>query len=148
MKKEEYYEKLKDPRWQKKRLEILERDEYMCQSCYNSEMTLHVHHMVYNNCEPWDIPNDCLTTLCERCHNIETEQKSSAGKKLLREFKKRFHAYNLEEIADGLSQFQQLHETDVVASSIAFMFKTPEMNRLILDKFFEYLRGDKKNGKK
>ena len=28
-----YSEKLKDPRWQKKRLEILERDNFRCQYC-------------------------------------------------------------------------------------------------------------------
>lgn len=29
----EYKEKLKDPRWQKKRLQIFERDDWCCQKC-------------------------------------------------------------------------------------------------------------------
>jgi len=35
-----YAEKLKDPRWQKKRLEIMERDEWTCQWCVDSESPL------------------------------------------------------------------------------------------------------------
>ena len=36
----EYSQKLKDPRWQKKRLQILERDEWNCQICHDNESTL------------------------------------------------------------------------------------------------------------
>ena len=67
----EYREKLKDPRWQKKRLQILQRDEFICQCCFDSESTLHVHHKYYNNCDPWDIPDSALVTLCAECHEEE-----------------------------------------------------------------------------
>ncbi len=66
----DYLEKLKDPRWQKKRLEILERDGWKCMCCGNKDRTLHVHHIFYfPQKEPWDIPNGFLITFCERCHN-------------------------------------------------------------------------------
>jgi len=39
-----YRRKLADPRWQKKRLEILERDGFECNSCGDSSTELHVHH--------------------------------------------------------------------------------------------------------
>ena len=42
-----YYEKFKDPRWQKKRLEVLQRDEFMCQICLDTSSTLHIHHRRY-----------------------------------------------------------------------------------------------------
>lgn len=65
-----YQEKLKDPRWQKKRLEILQRDEWTCKSCGEIEKTLHVHHLFYIfNQDPWDIPNSFLLTLCDNCHD-------------------------------------------------------------------------------
>jgi len=68
--KKTYSEKLKDPRWQKKRLQILERDKFRCQICGNSEKTLHVHHIVYlDNHDPWDYKNYLLITICEECHN-------------------------------------------------------------------------------
>ena len=64
-----YAEKLKDPRWQKKRLEILNRDEFTCQLCNDKDSTLHVHHNKYGS-NPWDIENDKLITYCEHCHRF------------------------------------------------------------------------------
>lgn len=64
-----YSEKLKDPRWQKKRLEILHRDDFRCVSCTCNHDTLHVHHLCYvPNTPPWGYDNDDLITLCESCH--------------------------------------------------------------------------------
>lgn len=64
-----YADKLKDPRWQKKRLKILERDNFKCQSCGDSENTLHVHHFSYKK-NPWDSEDYELVTVCETCHEI------------------------------------------------------------------------------
>lgn len=69
-----YAEKLKDPRWQKKRLEIFERDGWHCVRCDSGLITLHVHHKKYlMDTEPWDYPHDLLSTLCENCHNSEAK---------------------------------------------------------------------------
>lgn len=62
-----YSDKLKDPRWQKKRLGIMERDEWECQQCGDGKSTLNVHHKQYHG-DPWDAPDDSLETLCEKCH--------------------------------------------------------------------------------
>lgn len=63
-----YLEKLRDPRWQKKRLEILERDDFTCQSCGSSHIELHVHHIEYAKGDPWQVGNQFLATLCKDCH--------------------------------------------------------------------------------
>lgn len=64
-----YAGKLRDPRWQKKRLEIFARDAFTCQFCKSGEKELHVHHTRYlRGVEPWDHPNDLLITLCDECH--------------------------------------------------------------------------------
>jgi 5-methylcytosine-specific restriction endonuclease McrA len=42
-----YKEQLLDPRWQRRRLEILQRDEFTCQKCLSKDKTLHVHHIDY-----------------------------------------------------------------------------------------------------
>jgi hypothetical protein len=69
--KKTYSDKLKDPRWQKKRLEILERDEWACRACTSTKDTLHVHHIKYEKShEPWEAQDDELITLCESCHDI------------------------------------------------------------------------------
>lgn len=72
--KQLYIEKLKDPRWQKKRLDIMDRDGWACRSCGASERTLHVHHLVYvYGNDPWDYRDDTLVTLCDECHDRETK---------------------------------------------------------------------------
>lgn len=72
MKKENYSELLKDPRWQKKRLEIMQRDEFTCQHCGSSTEQLHVHHRYYDeSLNPWEYENESLITLCENCHKRE-----------------------------------------------------------------------------
>ena len=63
-----YSKQLKDPRWQKLRLRILERDGWMCQLCGAEHLTLHVHHGFYDGRKPWEYPPDSLWTLCETCH--------------------------------------------------------------------------------
>jgi hypothetical protein len=67
-----YSEKLRSPKWQKRRLEILERDGWACQNCGDTEATLNVHHCYYDrDKEPWDYPGKSLITLCENCHMLE-----------------------------------------------------------------------------
>ena len=68
-----YSEKLRDPRWQKKRLEIFNRDDWRCMKCGDATSTLHVHHTIeyIHGLEPWDYPNETLLTVCWSCHRKE-----------------------------------------------------------------------------
>ena len=85
----DYLEKLKDPRWQKKRLKILKRDEFQCTNYGDGKNTLHVHHIAYHlNKEPWDIENKLLQTLCKTCHAEETESIKLASRSLIDSLKK------------------------------------------------------------
>lgn len=72
-----YSEKLKDPRWQRKRLEILQRDDFMCLICQDSAQQLHVHHKQYRRgADPWDYPDSNFVTLCCECHeNVKAIQE-------------------------------------------------------------------------
>lgn len=65
-----YSEKLKHPKWQRKRLEILNRDNFKCDLCSDTETELHIHHYEYNEGDPWDIDNKYLVTLCKHCHKV------------------------------------------------------------------------------
>lgn len=70
MAKLSYSEKLKDPRWQRKRLERLQESEFSCDCCLSEDKTLHVHHKFYKkNAEPWEYENHELEVLCEDCHD-------------------------------------------------------------------------------
>lgn len=74
MAKKTYNELLRDPRWQKRRLDILNRDQFTCTQCGDKETELHIHHEYYTKGTlPWEYPDDGLITLCAHCHYAITE---------------------------------------------------------------------------
>jgi len=75
-----YKDQLRKPEWQKKRLEIMQRDNFTCQICLDTQETLQVHHKSYDNDKKaWEYGNDRLITLCETCHNELTEHLKKGG---------------------------------------------------------------------
>lgn len=74
-----YSDKLKDPRWQRKRLEVLQRANWTCECCERNleegnDAELHVHHRWYNyGKEPWEYPDECFSALCKPCHEKTTK---------------------------------------------------------------------------
>lgn len=64
-----YSNKLRDPRWQKKRLTIFDRDGWCCKFCGSKDKNLQVHHVVYQKLNPWEYPDYLYQTLCEDCHS-------------------------------------------------------------------------------
>lgn len=73
-KKNSYLEYYKDPRWQKKRLEVMQRDRFACRSCCSEDKTLNVHHCYYEDGKmPWEYENSSLMTLCEDCHEYQKD---------------------------------------------------------------------------
>lgn len=82
--KQTYQEKLRSPKWQKKRLEIMDRDRFMCSHCYSGDKTLAVHHRYYlKGKEPWEYEDSCFITLCENCHEYEHSHRPEAESELL-----------------------------------------------------------------
>ena len=74
-----YSELFKDPRWQKKRLEVLQRDGWKCKMCGDAKSSLNVHHKWYvKDRSPWEYKDNALVTLCENCHYSEHEIKETA----------------------------------------------------------------------
>lgn len=74
-----YSDKLKDPRWQKTRLKIMERDGWKCVVCGNHEDTFHVHHTRYERGkDPWDYSPELLITLCASCHECYHQNLDAA----------------------------------------------------------------------
>jgi 5-methylcytosine-specific restriction endonuclease McrA len=76
----DYQDKLRDVEWQRKRLEIFQRDGRACTTCGASTGEMHVHHKRYRRgMMPWESPADELTTLCADCHAV-AHGKVRAGK--------------------------------------------------------------------
>lgn len=117
-----YSDKLKDPRWQKMRLEILNRDEFSCQRCGDSESTLHVHHLSYEKGkEPWDYVLENFMTLCQSCHDSEYECRSKYEKELLDAIRIKGFAYDdVDRIATSFSKIPMAYPPEVTATIIEF----------------------------
>lgn len=73
-----YYAQLKHPKWQRKRLEVLEAAGFSCVRCSDADSTLHVHHKRYvKGRMAWEYANAELAALCEACHGYEHEEEES-----------------------------------------------------------------------
>ena len=59
--------KYQDPRWQKLRLKVFERDNFTCKGCGAKDKPLHAHHIRYCG-EIWESPLEDLVTQCKDCH--------------------------------------------------------------------------------
>lgn len=130
MSKKKYSEKLRDPRWQKKRLKVLERDGWACRCCGDTENMLSVHHRRYiPKREPWDYPDELLVTLCSDCHNDERELRDEHEQGLLELLKDRFFVEEISCIADGFALLTKKYSSSDTAMVIKW----------ILDKQFDSL---------
>jgi len=97
-----YAEKLLDPRWQKLRLEIFDRDGWTCQRCKETTKTLCVHHIYYmKGLDPWEYPKEILVTLCEDCHGKEKTDRPQSEARLLTVLKEiGFSAGGIDDLVD------------------------------------------------
>lgn len=98
----DYGELLKDPRWQRKRLSIFERDAWACRDCFASDKPLHVHHLKYiHGRKPWQYADGDLLTLCEDCHDARHKKPAPPPTNLDRD------------TIDMLSRAQEFHRKRV-----------------------------------
>lgn len=76
-----YAATLSNPKWQRKRLEIFQRDLFRCSECHATDKALHVHHIRYTNgAKPWEYPDSNFVTLCCDCHDQKNPNKKFARK--------------------------------------------------------------------
>jgi hypothetical protein len=80
--KNDYWKKLKDPRWQKKRLAILERDKWRCLCCDEEERELQVHHLHYGD-DPWAVSDALLVTVCDECHAVLSKKATRLNERII-----------------------------------------------------------------
>ena len=93
-----YANKLRDPRWRKLRMDVLNMRGHKCQDCGRGngeramesdepldECRLEVHHGYYvPQCEPWDYPVYALIVLCGACHHHRHTIEREVAKALAR----------------------------------------------------------------
>lgn len=109
--KQKYAKKLEHPKWQLKRLKIIERDEAACRLCGDNETMLHVHHLKYYGENPWDVKDEDLITYCKPCHEI-VEDLKKAG----------FEDYPIEK----MSKYRSADDPDNKRTLMSLILKHPE----------------------
>lgn len=135
------------PKWQKKRLEILERDGFSCMCCGEENKQLHVHHKYYiAGKNIWDYPNDSLITLCCDCHKIESQNIDKSCELLLMAFKEKFSSFEIRDFACYLHSSYFKYPQEVVSSAFSFLLENTD-NR-IMKPYFKHIRIVNKNSKK
>lgn len=101
-----YSEKLRDPRWQRKKAEVILRDDCTCNDCGDTEKTLNVHHCHYERGGPWDTADGLLMTLCEDCHKRRQKLEDGVRRSLGIMFAK-MEIQELESFSESASKVEQ-----------------------------------------
>jgi len=96
-----YKEDMNSGIWQRKRLDIMNRDHFQCRVC-GKENNLTVHHLYYlPNTRIFDYDDEALVTLCKPCHSaIHVDLAKIAGIIAFRILCSKFdvHQYSLDEL--------------------------------------------------
>lgn len=120
----DYSERLKDPRWQKKRLEIFERDKWQCQFCEDKDSTLVVHHKDYvKGKEPWDYPNSEL-------------DRGKIEQSIIHTLRGKFDANGLSILADAFEKMPGCNPSEswMIAGIIMWLLTTPDVMKEMDDR--------------
>jgi hypothetical protein len=128
-KKTSYSEKLLDPRWQRKRLEIFNRDNWQCKRCDTTHKTLHVHHKKYESGrEPWEYENELLVTLCADCHEHETLNYNEELNELIDFIKIKLTTNGIFYLSCILGNYKFERSHDDVVRALDFVCQTKYLN--------------------
>lgn len=64
-----FFAQYNDPRWQRRRLQVMESVGFQCENCGSKDTTLNVHHKRYRGDQkPWEYEDWELACYCEKCH--------------------------------------------------------------------------------
>ena len=127
-----YAKKYLDPRWQKKRLEVLDWYGWNCQMCGDGDSTLHVHHRYYRwGNDPWDYPNEALAVLCEKCHELESPCVAPAKKMLVEKVSEHLFSDDIVTLAVVLqSAFERHAPPALTVAALAWAEKSGHLHEL------------------
>ena len=73
------------------------------------------------------------------CHEGERATRPTIEKRLILELKKKFiSSADITRLAHGIHNMRRLHISEVVASVYEWAFSNKEIQKLLIDKFFEH----------
>ncbi len=113
-----YSDKLKDGRWQHKRLQILQAANFKCEECRDTN-NLQVHHCCYiKGREPWEYDIDLLMCLCDECHESRQKQEDAIRVSLAK-ILRMLNQANMEKEAWNIISELSLRETERMAEAFS-----------------------------
>jgi len=69
-----YAAKLKDPRWKRKRRDLIIAAGCACEECGDKESRLQIHHKYHDHSlAPWEYPHKAMCVLCSGCKKARRE---------------------------------------------------------------------------
>ena len=77
MTRKEFLAQYQTKEWYELSRQIKARDHNTCQMCGRNDVPLSVHHLKYGEDGSLFVNDDCLITLCDRCHKINHEYKKN-----------------------------------------------------------------------
>ncbi len=124
MSKPAYSELLRDPRWQRKRLEIMKRASFACEECGATTKTLNVHHVKYvRGRKPWEYADAELRCLCEPCHGKEHGIEPAPQRK------RKPRNPEMQAIADRMSEIDKLFPLATNDERNALLYEKMELSK-------------------
>jgi hypothetical protein len=95
--------------------------------------------------EPWDIDNESLVTLCETCHETESEFLRESLDCLEEQARIKLFAYQIDDLAAGLNALRSKHPC--VAEIIAHVMRDEDAFEAAHDHYFSHLQSQRRDKK-
>lgn len=132
-----YTNLLKDPRWQKKRLEIMSRDQFKCTKCEDETEMLVVHHKYYDKARmPWEYPDKSLLTLCSSCHSQYHKDEREIIEGIIDNFKRSdFSLTDIWSLSNYMKRIDFIQPDERFISALKVILDDKENQQLIMDYF-------------
>lgn len=131
----DYLEQYKNPKWQKLRLKILERDKWCCQRCYDDESQLQVHHRRYiYGRKIWEYDKCDLVTLCNECHAEEKIFMKEGMEKFITILKRNLFSIHINDLHCSLGWLfhENLHHADIFISALSWVIENKLEENIII----------------
>lgn len=139
-----YAEKLKDPRWQKKRLEVLNDRDWSCELCHDKESTLHVHHKRYEKgFEPWEYDLDIYAVLCENCHLEEHNNMDIIFNCFSSVIKGMFLSSQISNLAVGFNYMEKVNSPEIISSTLEWALQDKTVMDFLISEYLDSLKAKK-----
>ena len=99
-----------------------------------------MHHRWYEkNKDPWEYPDECLVTLCEECHEEETQSTPLVCDSLALAVKQHFLSSDITNIAIGFYYMPLIHTPEVQASALSWFLQSDKRMRMLVEMYFQDL---------